>query len=462
MPNIKATRILTGAAILFISAGSIAYYLMNTKTNEEIQTNNILPSIKPPVTGADIEFDEYSIHPDSSMAIERNTGTLLQVPADCFRRTDGSKPSEKIQLKVREVHDPISILRAGIPMEVAGTNGHHLQSAGMIEMHAYENGQELKMNQNKSIDIELAGFRSSEGYSLYYLENNQSWKVTDTFENRENVRKKKRLAKLEKKTSLPDSSSNTDFIFSIDADTSTRPELKPFINQFWQLAEHVDEHKLNRALRQNWSLAQVKVANKRKMEYTITFTVEETGEDNKPIKQSFSILAKPIINKELSKKNQRKEFEEKMEEYTVLEKQRIEELERVKKQADLVNSFKANKMGIYNIDKIMKEDMIITNIHFDFENELKGSKDEHQVFMILEEDNSVIAIKRESWNKITIPASRKFHFIAVLPGSTIAYIAADQIQRKIALNSKEITLSSQRSSAEAYLKKNEHLTPMGN
>jgi hypothetical protein len=367
MPNIKTTRILTGMAIIFISAGSIAYYVMNTDKKE---SKIILPSIKPAITGDDIMYDEYSINPDSSIAIERATGTMLQVPADCFRRADGTKPSENIKLKVREMHDPISILRSGIPMEVAGTNGQHLQSAGMIEMHAYENGQELKMNQNKSIDIELAGFRSSEGYSLYYLDNNQSWKVTDTFENRENRRKKRRIAKLEKMKPAPDSSSYSDFIFSIDADTSVRPELKPFINQSWQLTEQVDEHKLNRALRQNWNLAQIKPVNKRKLEYQITFTVEGIGQDNKPIKESFSILAKPIFNNNLSKKNQRKEFEEKMEEYTVLENERIQELERVKKQADLVNSFKANKMGIYNIDKIMKETMITTNIHFDFENEL--------------------------------------------------------------------------------------------
>jgi hypothetical protein len=462
MSNIKTTQILTGMAIIFISAGSIAYYMMNKKTTEESQTHKKLPSIKAPVPNSDIGFEEYTIHPDSNKVIERNTGTQLQIPSDCFLRPDGSKPTDNIQLKVRELHNPLSILRSGIPMEVAGTNGQHLQSAGMIEMHAYENGQELKMNQNKSIDIELAGFRSSEGYSLYYLENNQSWKVTDTFENRENIRKKRRIAKLEKNTPAPDSSSYSDFIFSIDADTSERPELKPFINQSWQLVEQVDEHKLNRALRQSWNLAQVKAVNKRKMEYKITFTVEGTRQDNKPIKESFSILAKPIFNNNLSKKNQRKEFEEKMEEYTVLENERIEELERVKKQADLVNTFKANKMGIYNIDKIMKEDMITKNIHFDFENELKGSKGEHQVFLILEEDNSVIAIQRENWSKMTIPASRKFHFIAVLPGSAIAYITADHIQRKLALNNEEITLSSQRSSAEAYFKQHEHLAPMGN
>ena len=461
MPNIKTMRILTGAAILFISAGSIAYYLMNVKKNEEPQTNNSLPSIKPPVPGADLVFDEYSISPDSSMEIERTTGTLLQVPADCFRRADGSKPSEKIQLKVRELHDPASILRSGIPMEVAGTNGQHLQSAGMIEMHAYENGQELKINAGKSIEVELAGFRSAKGYSLYYLENNQSWKVTDTFENKENMRKKKRLAKLEKKTTVPDSSYVSDFIFSIDADTSARPELKPFINQSWQLAEQVDEHKLNRALRQNWSLAHIKSTNRRKMEYTITFTVEGTGDDNKPIKESFSILAKPVLNKGMSKKNQRKEFDKKMDEYVVLEKQRIEELERVKKQADLVNSFKANQMGIYNIDKIMTEDMITSNIHFDFENELKGNKEEHQVFMILEENNSVIVIKRDSWNKMTIPSKRKFHFIAVLPGNAIAYVASDHIQGKLSMGKTELALSSQRKPADAYFKQ-QHTQPTGN
>jgi hypothetical protein len=440
---------MTGLAVVIISAIGITYYLQPEKKKKEEITEHKL-SVKPLISNMDLNFQEYFIHPDSSAMIERNTGTQIQIPASCFRRADGSAPSEKITLRVREFHDPTSIVQAGVPMEVAGTNGQYLQSAGMIEMHAYENGSELKISQDKSINIELAGYRASDGYSLYYLENNQSWQVTDTFENTENKRKKKRIAQLSIPTPVPDTTTNTGFIFTIDADINEKPELKPFINQSWVLAENIDDQKLKRALRNNWSIANVKMTNKRKMEYRITFSIDVKGEDDKHFKESFSILATPVFETGMSKKEQRREMERRMDEYVTLENQRIEELERVKKQADLVNSFKAQQMGVYNIDKIMLEEIIITNVHFDFESELYGSKDEHKVFLILEENNSVIPVNRENWASMSLPINKKFHFIAVLPNSRIALVSSDQIHSKLNQSRKEITLSSERKPAEAY------------
>lgn len=464
MRKIKIKHIISVSLILTTFALTFVIYKKYNKRekviNENISGKKIF--IQPPLKSMDVSYDEYSIYTDSTTVIERNTGTQLKIPASCFQRVDGSNPSEIITLKVREFHNPVSILQAGIPMEVAGSNGKYLESAGMIEMHAFENGNELKISNNKSIDIELAGYRPADGYSLYYLENNQSWTTTDTFENKENTRKNTQLEKLALATPIPEKSQDSGFIFSIDADVNEKPELKPFINQTWELAEKVDETKLERALRSVWSIANIVLINKRKMEYRITFTADLYIEDDKKLNESFSIIAKPVFDKGMSKKEQREEMERKMEEYATLEKQRIEELDRVKKQADLVNVFKAYKMGIYNIDKIISEEFIITNVHFDFETELNGKKDEHKVFMILEENNSVIAINRDQWSSMSIPINKRFHFMAVLPNNRIAYIPESQIQNKLNQNRKELTLNSERKSANEYFNSNQTSNSTGN
>jgi hypothetical protein len=458
MSKIKTTHILIGATILASTIGILFY--SPKKDLPENKINKL--SIKPPIPTMDLPFEEHLIHPDSTVAIERNTGTFIQIPSACFRRADGTKPTEKISFKVREFHEPKDLLQSGIPMEVVGTNGQFLQSAGMIEMHAYEKGQELKISEDKTIGIELAGFRNAEGYSLYYLDNNQSWKVTDTFENKANERKQTRIKTLNIPTQVPDTSTHEGFIFQIQADLNENPELKPFANQSWELAENIDQRKLQRALRNSWSIANVKMTNKRKMEYRITFSIDVKGEDDKLIKESFSILAKPVFENGMSKKEQRREMERRMEEYATLEKQRIEELERVKKQADVVNTFKAKQMGIYNIDKIMVGENIITKVNFDFESQLFDKKEEQQVFMVLEENNSVIPVNRNSWHAMPIPSKAKFHFLAVISGEQIAYVSSDHIQQQLAKNNKEINLTSEKKPAGTYFKQNNTSQAAGN
>ena len=56
----------------------------------------------------------------------------------------------------REMHDFVDFFSAGIPMQYDSTGqAYNLQSIGMIEIYAEQNGQPVKLLPNKSIDIEL-------------------------------------------------------------------------------------------------------------------------------------------------------------------------------------------------------------------------------------------------------------------------------------------------------------------
>jgi hypothetical protein len=447
----KQSTLVTGLVLIIVAGAIIGYISKDKPIHKEVSMK--LPRIQPPVPDSDLPFDEYTLLPNEDKLIERSTGTQLSIPAGCFRKKDGSKPSESIRLKVREIHDPMTILQTGIPMEIAGTNGEHLQSAGMIEMHAYENGNELALNPGSYIGVELAAYRPSDGYSLYYLENNQSWKVSGTFENKENTRKKKRKAQLSEPLPVPDTLTNESFVFNIDADTSAQPQLIPFINQSWALVESVDQNRLSKALRQNWPNVEVEVVNERKMHYRIRFSAEFQDDKGSPLKSSFSVLATPVFKNEKNRRLNRKDFELKMNQYVYMENKRKEELNRLEEQANLLNAFKMEQMGVYNIDRILKEEMIITNVHFDFESSLGKFQKNQKVYMVLEEDNSVFGFERNQWDKMTIPANKKFQFVTVLPGSEIAYVGFEEIQSALMKNKKEVHLVSRRKAADAFLKK---------
>ena len=444
----KAIHLITGIGILAITSGII--FIKKNKQKQHSETSSI--KINPPITGTDIGYDHYQVHPDSSLFIERPNGTVLQIPAECFVKKDGRKPASKVDIQIREFHDPYAIMVAGIPMEIAGSNGDHLQSAGMIEMHAYEGNDELNMKEGKNINISLASFKNSDDYNLYYLDNGRQWAIRGSFKQEANERKKKKLAELSKTPTTPASDSTSDLVFVISGDTSINPELKPFMGQEWLLIEKEKERAARAAIRQSWSQVKIERINKRKMTYRINFEYSEPGDETALGKINFSILASPVMSKDQSRRRNRKDFEEQMKEYELLVKQNEAEKERVKLQADMVNSFKADKMGVWNIDAIMKEEIMITHIHFDFEKEMNGSSKEHYVYMIYEENNSVVYIQRNEWAKFPIPKNKPVTLVAVLSDGNVALVKNDEIKSKLKEANSDMHVSSVRQPLSAWIR----------
>lgn len=179
------------------------------------------------------------------------------------------------------------------------------------------------------------------------------------------------------------------------------------------------------------------------MTYRVIFEYEGIG--NEAIgKTTFSIVAAPIMDKDRSRRRNRKDFDEKIKEYELLVKQNEDEKERIKLQADMVSSFMADKMGVWNIDAIMKEDIMITHVHFDFEQEMNGATRNHYVYVIYEENNSVVYVQREQWKKFPIPKSKPVTIVAVLPNGNIAMVKHHEIKTKMNQSNNEIHLNSVR------------------
>jgi hypothetical protein len=449
----KITQIIAAISITGLMSGVI--YLINRGGNVNVQKTKIGGYIIPPVKNTTIPFQSYTIHPDSSIHIERPTGTSIHIPAKCFQRKDGSEPSGSVTITIREMHDASSIFLSGIPMEIIGSGGKHLQSAGMIEIRAHENQQELSLKTDKEIDISLASYKKGQDYDLYYLENNRQWSRKEGHAFKENERKKQKLEALSKAIATPDSGSTSDeLIFVIDMDTSTNPELKPFVNQEWVLIEKEKEAETRKALRQSWTKAHIKPIKRRKMEYEITFGFDEETVKILGIDKTFSIIARPIMHKDQSRRKNRIEFEEKMKAYKIALQENEEERARIKQQADFVNQFKINQMGIWNMDKIMSEEVMITKVSFDFEKMLKGPHTEHNAYVIFEENNSVVYVNRSGWSKFALPTKRKkISIVAVLPDAQIAVVSSEEISNQIKKGSNNIFLSSKKMSANEWMAK---------
>lgn len=390
--------------------------------------------VRSPLPEKDIPFTHFQFDADSAVSITMETGSMIKFDASSFETRGGKPVKGKISFKVREFHNAEQLFRAGIPMSTDTSRNNFLQSAGMIEVRAYMQDEELKLKPGKEGAIELAGFRPSDGYRLYQLGDDVNWRVTDTFRSSANSRKMNRLKELEKQLSTqPDSTVSNGF--EIAADLSEVPSLKPFKNITWEMVggKRKNDLDLSTASRMHWDSVRVVTVNKNQSLFRIDFIILNYKNGEIDGKKVWSVNARPRLNG--------RSINDILKEQEKVQQMLAEEKKRVAQQADMVNSFKINQMGIWNIDKIMKlGDTIKADVSFDFGSSLDKDIQKVMVYMLLDDDNSVISFMLNDMKQISIPKSRKLRFVAMLPGGKAVIADNEQVQTAINTGSREIKL----------------------
>lgn len=451
MLNTIQNNIKIAITVLLLTTSTIIISNCSEKNNKYKQT------INPPVPSADIQFKKTTVNADSNVVIESPTGTKIKIKAQTFISKNGSPVKGNVDFKFREFHNAYDILRSGIPMSTSQDRNSFLASAGMIELRAYQNNEELNVDPQKNIEIQLASFKPSDGYDLFYLENNTDWKTKDSFEMGINVSKQEKLKILSNVPPKPyEDDSTKEIVFDLSSNLSDAPYLKPFKDMMWRINPKDATPTIINAMRVNWDEVSIKELNHRKMLYELTFKkeIEEpslSGNEDKKYTKSIVVKATPLLH-EQNKRQDRKAFALQMKAYNeILAKMEDEKL-RVSKEADLVNSFKINKMGIWNVDKFLKrDDLIFTKVSFDFEKDIDPEINHVKIYVIYEDDNSVIQFLPTDFSKIGIIKDKKISIVAVLPQNKLAVVNYDVIKKQIALNNQKIYLVTNKVEANSYL-----------
>lgn len=387
--------------------------------------------VRSPIPEKDIPFTDFTVDADSAILLTMETGSLVRFDSSSFETTTGSPVKGKITIKVREFHTPEALFRAGIPMSTDESRKNFLQSGGMIEVRAFQQDQELKLKAGKDGYIELAGFRPSDGYSLYQLGDDVLWRVKDSFQSRSNVRKKDRLAAIEARW-LPDSLTNKGF--EIAADLSEAPHLKPYKGLTWEPVKVLNKGSLDmqRAARMGWDSVKVFPVNRKENTFRLVF-IKYIFQDTIESKKEWSVLARPLLNG--------KSMSAILKEDERIKKMLEEEKKRLEKQADMVNSFRINQMGIWNIDKIMKiENAVTVALSFDFASTIDTDVQKVMVYMLFEDDNSVISLLPKDWKEVRLPQNKKIRFVAMLPNGKAVICDHQEVASALKPGSKELKL----------------------
>jgi hypothetical protein len=127
---------------------------------------------------------------------------------------------------------------------------------------------------------------------------------------------------------------------------------------------------------------------------------------------------------------------------------------RARIQADLVNSFRINKMGVWNIDKLTKwNDEIEYNISFDFADRINPDKNQVELIVVFEESNAYLRFAPQDWSNVKLPVRERISMIAILPKGEVAMVSSTALTEAMSQGSSTLRLKSERMSFEQYLKK---------
>ena len=393
--------------------------------------------IEPPLVGSALAFDLHAYKQDTSIRIATPKGTVISIEPNTFAHANGTAVSNQIIIKVREMHTANEIFKSGIPMSVDGARKDFLQSGGMLEIRAFDNKEELVIANGKSIGVALAHFNPSNGYRLYHLNEHQNWQINDTFVVQKNQRKKSGLDKIinffKHPTRQNGLAGNNEF--EIVANVKESPQLRAFQNQKWRIIDGTNPEMVQTAMRMSWDDVVVKPVNLIQKIYRLTFTraltVQGSGEQNK----SLTVQASPVNVSDTAFAKQLINYEE------TIVKMNNEKL-RLEAEADMVSSFRIRQMGVWNIDKIMnKDELTSVSLKFDFEKELDPYVHHIKLFVLHEDDNSVIYYLPQDWKNIKLSKVKRNSLIAVLPGNRVAVVDANTVKSKMQLGGSEINFT---------------------
>jgi hypothetical protein len=164
----KTTKFYAIAAVTGVILIGGTYMLMNS--GETPATEN--PAfIQPLFAGAENADTNFTVDANRGGMYFNSNGSIISVPGSAFLDSAGNTVSGAVELRYKEFHDPAKIFMAGIPMtyDSAGTQ-YHFESAGMIEISAWQNGKPLRVNPDSMIHVAIVSNSDEDRFNTYYLD----------------------------------------------------------------------------------------------------------------------------------------------------------------------------------------------------------------------------------------------------------------------------------------------------
>lgn len=181
-PFYKSAKFWFGASALAVVT-TVAVLLFNGMDGKDtpIYTSQF---INPPVAECDIKNTGFIIPANADTVLTYQSGSKIQIPANAFLNENGQVVTGEVELKYREFHDIDDVFIAGIPMtyDSAGEQ-YHFETAGMMEISAWQNGKQLNTNPEALIKVQMVSGNKEDRFNSYYLDTTARQWVYETQSN---------------------------------------------------------------------------------------------------------------------------------------------------------------------------------------------------------------------------------------------------------------------------------------
>ncbi|MBL7779522.1 MAG: hypothetical protein JNK66_14675 [Chitinophagales bacterium] len=332
VPFFKTAKFWWGSAGALATVVAAVLLLSKAMTNEHTQGTTAF--INPPLPMSDIPRVSYAVNTISDTVILHTSGSRIIIPANAFLDKSGHAINGTVQLHYREFHEISDVFLAGIPMvyDSAGEQ-FHFETAGMIDITAYNNGLPLFTNPLSPIRVEMVSQNSADRFNTYYLDTSaQQWKYiaqgnfSATSTNADSVattlspaqpeadastkKQNAEIAKvkmeisaiLKEKPVEPRKVDKTKSRFTIKVDEKEFPEIAVYSNLKFQPEDKNYDPSKAATLWEDVQLKRVAGTDK----YEITFMSS---------KETYTIIAAPVLE-ETDYAEAKKVYDKKFEEYT--------------------------------------------------------------------------------------------------------------------------------------------------
>lgn len=134
-----------------------------TKNTTTAFINAPAPVIKP-------RANRYKIDAQRGGEIVVNKSKIV-IPKNAFVNKKGVSITGEVTIEYNEYHHPVDIMLSGIPMLYDSANiKSNFESAGMFQINGTQNGENLEIHPEKSLEVKMASFNSENKFNQYYLD----------------------------------------------------------------------------------------------------------------------------------------------------------------------------------------------------------------------------------------------------------------------------------------------------
>ena len=415
----------------------------------------IIPPLK-----TQIPFVSETFNADSGFVFHRSSGTHIEIPAGALVTENGDPVSGEVELKYREFYNAGDIFLSGIPMQLGDDRQKYMSSGGMMELRVFQGDKELQLADDTEVQVDLAAsFTAEDDYKMYFLTDEVEWDNGSAFERVNNDRRDSAIANLPEiplKPANPDPDSSQ-FVFEIAADLKKLPQLRAWKGVQWRLIENKSKLATAQALSINWNKTAIKQTDAKNNTYTITFSSMKKTYEGNIIKETCVLTASPLLSGRALAKA-RDQYEEDLSAYAAITANVEAAEERLLMESSLLNRFRIEGFGIFNIDIIYNMEVLATvTLSFDFQEEFNPYFNKTMLFMLLEDRNGLLRYNAFDWDEIPV-VDYECTLVVVLPNGDVAYVSKEDFKRQINENTvnsytnKTFYFKTERSDYESFSK----------